>query len=40
VEQALRLRLADGDDKRSAIAAVAADLSVPRRQVYEIATRL
>jgi 16S rRNA (cytidine1402-2'-O)-methyltransferase len=40
VEDALRARLADGTDKRSAIAEVAAELSVPKRQVYEVATRL
>jgi len=40
VEDALRARLAGGADKRTAVAEVAADLGVPRRQVYEIATRL
>ena len=40
VEEALRARLADGSDKRTAIAEVSADLSLPRRQVYEVATRL
>ena len=40
VEQALRAQLDAGADKRSAIATVAGDLRVPRRQVYEIATRL
>jgi 16S rRNA (cytidine1402-2'-O)-methyltransferase len=40
VEQALRAQLEAGADKKSAIAAVADDLSVPKRQVYEIATRL
>ena len=40
VEQALRARLADGSDKRAAIAEVSADLNVPKRQVYEVATRL
>ena len=40
VEDALRARLDGGLDKRTAIAEVAADLSVPKRQVYEIATRL
>ncbi|HEX2192077.1 MAG TPA: 16S rRNA (cytidine(1402)-2'-O)-methyltransferase [Acidimicrobiales bacterium] len=40
VEEALRVRLAGGADKRSAIAEVAAELSVPKRQVYDVATRL
>jgi len=40
VEDALRARLAGGADKRTAVADVAADLGAPRRQVYEIATRL
>jgi 16S rRNA (cytidine1402-2'-O)-methyltransferase len=40
VEDALRVRLDAGADKRSAIAEVAAELSVPKRQVYEVATRL
>jgi 16S rRNA (cytidine1402-2'-O)-methyltransferase len=40
VEEALRVRLAGGADKRSAIAEVAAELSVPKRQVYDAATRL
>ena len=40
VEDALRSRLAAGADKRSAIAEVAAELSVPKRQVYDAATRL
>jgi 16S rRNA (cytidine1402-2'-O)-methyltransferase len=40
VEDALRARLADGADKRSAIADVAATLKVPKRKVYDVATRL
>jgi 16S rRNA (cytidine1402-2'-O)-methyltransferase len=40
VEDALRGRLATGADKRTAIAAVAAELGVPKRQVYEAALRL
>jgi 16S rRNA (cytidine1402-2'-O)-methyltransferase len=40
VEEALRVRLASGVDKRSAIAEVAAELNVPKRQVYDVATRL
>lgn len=40
VEDALRSRLDAGADKRSAIAEVASELGVPKRQVYEAATRL
>ncbi len=40
VEEALRARLANGTDKRTAIAEVSADLSVPKRRVYDVATRL
>ena len=40
VADALRERLENGVDKRSAIAEVAAELSVPKRQVYDVATRL
>ncbi len=40
VEDALRSRIDAGTDKRSAIAEVAAQLSVPKRQVYEVAIRL
>ena len=40
VEEALRARLADGVDKRAAIAAVASELKVPKRHVYDVATRL
>ena len=40
VEDALRARLEAGEDKRSAVAAVAAALAVPKRRVYEAATRL
>ncbi len=40
VEDALRARLAGGSDKRSAIAEVAAELSLPKRHVYDVATRL
>ena len=40
VERALAERLAAGDDKRSAIAAVATALPVPKRQVYDAALRL
>jgi 16S rRNA (cytidine1402-2'-O)-methyltransferase len=40
VEDALRARMGAGADKRSAIAAVAAELGVPKRQVYEAALRL
>jgi 16S rRNA (cytidine1402-2'-O)-methyltransferase len=37
VEAALRLRLAAGAEKKSAIAEVAAELGVPKRVVYEVA---
>jgi 16S rRNA (cytidine1402-2'-O)-methyltransferase len=40
VEEALRARIDAGADKRSAIAEVAAELSVPKREVYEVAIRL
>jgi 16S rRNA (cytidine1402-2'-O)-methyltransferase len=40
VTEALRSRLAAGDDKKTATAEVARELRVPKRQVYEIATRL
>ena len=40
VESALRALLDEGADKRSAIARVAAELSVPKRSVYEVATKL
>jgi 16S rRNA (cytidine1402-2'-O)-methyltransferase len=40
VESALRARLEEGEDKRSAIARVASDLDVPKRDVYEVAIRL
>jgi 16S rRNA (cytidine1402-2'-O)-methyltransferase len=40
VEEALRARLANGTDKRTAIAEVSSDLGVPKRRVYDVATRL
>jgi 16S rRNA (cytidine1402-2'-O)-methyltransferase len=40
VTEALRSRLAAGEDKKTATAAVAKELRVPKRTVYEIATRL
>jgi 16S rRNA (cytidine1402-2'-O)-methyltransferase len=40
VTEALRLRLAAGEDKKTATAEVAKELRVPKRTVYEIATRL
>ena len=40
IDAALRVLLEGGADKRTAIAQVAADLSVPKRQVYEAALRL
>ena len=35
---ALRARLDAGDDRKTAVAAVAKELGVPKRQVYELAT--
>ncbi|HVL26557.1 MAG TPA: 16S rRNA (cytidine(1402)-2'-O)-methyltransferase [Acidimicrobiales bacterium] len=40
VEAALRARLAEGDDKRAAVAHVAASLEVPMRRVYKVAISL
>ncbi|MBV8979851.1 MAG: 16S rRNA (cytidine(1402)-2'-O)-methyltransferase [Acidimicrobiia bacterium] len=40
VTDALRARLAAGEDKKTATAAVAREMRVPKRTVYEIATRL
>ena len=40
VEEALRARLAVGMAKRDAVAEVAAELAVPKRQVYDAALRL
>ena len=40
VEDALRARLASGVPKRDAVAEVAADLAVPKRQVYDAAVKL
>jgi 16S rRNA (cytidine1402-2'-O)-methyltransferase len=40
VEAALIARIAAGTDKRSAVAEVAAALGVPKRAVYDVATRL
>ena len=40
VTEALRLRLDAGEDKKTATAEVAKELRVPKRTVYEIATRL
>jgi 16S rRNA (cytidine1402-2'-O)-methyltransferase len=40
VDEALRARLEAGEPKRDAVAAVAAELSVPKRQVYVAAERL
>ena len=40
VEEALAARLAAGASKKEAIAAVAAELSVPKRQVYDAALRI
>ena len=40
VEDALRARLASGVPRRDAVAEVAAELDVPKRQVYDAALRL
>jgi 16S rRNA (cytidine1402-2'-O)-methyltransferase len=40
VESALRVLLEEGENKRSAIAQVAAALDLPKRQVYDVAIRL
>jgi 16S rRNA (cytidine1402-2'-O)-methyltransferase len=40
LERALRRLLEQGLDRRSAVAAVAASAGVPRRRVYDLATRL
>ncbi len=40
VEEALRARLAAGVPKRDAVAEVAAELDVPKRQVYDAALRI
>ena len=40
MDRALRIRLDAGVDKRTAIAEVAAELGVPKRQVYEAAISL
>ena len=40
VEDALRARLASGMPKRDAVAEVAAELAVPKRQVYDAALKL
>ena len=40
IEAALQERLAAGDDKRTAVAAVAAALAVPKRRVYALALQL
>jgi 16S rRNA (cytidine1402-2'-O)-methyltransferase len=40
VEVAVQARLAAGDTPRDAAAAVAAELGVPKRDAYEVATRL
>jgi 16S rRNA (cytidine1402-2'-O)-methyltransferase len=39
IAAALARRLAAGDDKRSAVAAVAVELGLPKRAVYEVAVR-
>ena len=40
VEAALRAELDRGSDRKAAVAAVAHDLRVPKRRVYEVSTRL
>jgi 16S rRNA (cytidine1402-2'-O)-methyltransferase len=40
VDDALRVRLASGMPKRDAVAEVAAELAVPKRQVYDAALKL
>ncbi len=40
VLDALRARLASGDDRRQAVAGVAADLHLPKRSVYQLALGL
>ncbi len=40
IEQALTMRMGRGEEKRSAVAAVAAELGVPKRRVYDVAVRL
>ena len=40
IERALSARLGGGEDKRSAVPAVAADLGVPKRRVYDVSLRL
>jgi 16S rRNA (cytidine1402-2'-O)-methyltransferase len=40
VREALRMALADGDDRRTAIATVVADLRVAKRRAYDIALTL
>lgn len=40
VEAALLARIEGGSDKRSAVAEVAAELDLPKRHVYDVATRL
>ncbi len=40
VEGALRMRLGAGVDRKTAIAAVAKEMNIPRREVYELAIHL
>ena len=40
VEAALRVRLAAGLDRKSAVAEVATELGVPKRVVYDLSLRL
>jgi 16S rRNA (cytidine1402-2'-O)-methyltransferase len=40
IERALSDRVAEGDDRKAAVAAVARDLGVPKREVYAISLRV
>ncbi len=40
IERALRNRLAEGDDRKAAVAVVARDLGVSKRDVYAISLRV
>ncbi|HEX2064685.1 MAG TPA: 16S rRNA (cytidine(1402)-2'-O)-methyltransferase [Acidimicrobiales bacterium] len=40
IEDALAVRMGEGEQKRAAVAAVAAELGVPKRRVYDVAVRL
>ena len=40
IERALRDRFAEGDDRKAAVAVVARDLGVPKREVYGVSLRV